>query len=117
MTRTYVEMLFPGVFFPESQTRSVETRDPAAVNAPDGCYCFRFYDREEMPAANGVEMLTGQPKNWSGRFYVGGAIHATDDLLAAFPEGDEIHRMARTSKLNGWNRLIKCRTGNWQPFE
>ncbi|MBI2670613.1 hypothetical protein HYX18_01375 [Candidatus Woesearchaeota archaeon] len=51
--QTYVEILYPGIMFSESEIRKVISRDPSKVKVPKEAYGFRFYDRSEVTTANG----------------------------------------------------------------
>ncbi|MFC1723650.1 hypothetical protein ACFL0V_05915 [Nanoarchaeota archaeon] len=61
-----VEFLFGGS---EPWTQYVQSRDPTEVDAPQGCYGFRFFDRNEVEV--GDETLTGERRNVSSTHYFG----------------------------------------------
>ena len=88
MLKHYVKYLLPGAFMPEETTREVRDRcyRKAFEKMPDNCYCFYFYDVEEV--VQDGEPLRGQHKNYSGRYYPGATI-----------DGENLH----------------CRMGNMQP--
>ncbi|MFP4189540.1 MAG: hypothetical protein ACLFSL_00710 [Candidatus Woesearchaeota archaeon] len=69
MQRTYVEILYPGTFFSETEVKPVENRNPTEFHAPEGCFGYRFFDREEV--VYGEKILRGEPKNYSGTYYFG----------------------------------------------
>ena len=116
---TYVEYLFPGVLFPEESAHSVTERNPGRIarEAPEGVFAFRFYDVVTTTAttAGGEQVkLRSGAVNSTGRYYID-AEKLTAADVEALP-GD--HRILLSNmRGNGWDVILRCRTGNFQPLE
>lgn len=109
--QTYLEILYPGVMFSETEQKKVLSRDPSKVKIPNKAYGFRFYDRTEITTADG-ELLAGQPKNYSGTFYFGKEM-TIDDVRREIPNPSTLLSNMRS---NGWKKVVKTRLGNFQPL-
>lgn len=111
----FAEYLFPGFLFAEETTRELTKRSVAEGfnNAPEGAYCFTLYDTEEAPDLGSDFNVTAKRKNVSGRFYLGGRVYTLEQVKAM---GEEYRILAANMRGNGWERAIRCITGNWQPF-
>lgn len=123
--RHMVEYLLPGWFMPEKTTRELPERsaEAAVALAPEGAYCFQFYDSPivdfEFDAARFRVLPIAQNKS-KGRYYIGGEVFTPDDLRSlAVAEGDpgKYRTLIANVECNDWGRAIRCRCGNWQPFE
>ena len=111
MIKTYATFYHPGSFFPEETTREVVSRDVDALRPfPPSAFAVVFYDLVEGEI-DGVE-VSSIPRNYSKRVYIGGEVFTLDQL----PDDDKHHRLRSNAECNGWPALIRCRTGNWQPF-
>lgn len=118
---TYVTLLYPGAFFPEESSRQVASRDPEAVarEADPGVFAFYFYDVAVTTAVvDGQERkMASAGFSQSGRYYIDGESMTAAELLqwSATAGGD--HRILRSNmEANGWERMVRCRTGNFQPL-
>ena len=112
MLKHYVEFFYPGVLFAESSSVSIDARESFNVtDVPTNAYAYRFYDREEIDQND--EKLVGPIKHISG-FYFFGKVYDADDVVTLFPEASIL---ARNMQYNGWNKVVKTRCGNWQPFD
>lgn len=105
-TVRYVEFLFPGSFFSES---SVQRYKPG-MKIPDRCFGYQFFDKTSTKV--GSETLEGRPKNFKGRYYLGKVYSQAEVKKMKLPGF-----LAENMETNGWAFAVKCRTGNWQPFE
>lgn len=108
MTKTYVEIFYPGSFFPETKVQEVKDRTP--IDLPNGAFAFSFFDREETKI-NG-EVLYGKEKNRSGRFYAG-ELFTLEEVKEKFPEN---RILISNLENNGYDRVVKTIRGNFQPF-
>lgn len=106
----YVEFLYPGALFSETSVEEVAERDPRKVQAPRECFGYKFFDRLEVRV--GDETLIGESKNHSGTFYFG-RVMTLEDVKREMPEADIL---IRNMKGNGYDRIVKTRRGNFQPF-
>ena len=110
MQKTYVEILYPGAFVSGTEVRPVDSRDPAKFQAPEGCFGYRFFDREEV--VSGDEVLAGKPKNYSETHYFGKAM-TVDEVKSEVPNS---RILVSNMQENGWDRVVKTRCGNFQPL-
>jgi hypothetical protein len=115
---TYVEYLYPGSFYPETTARAVTTRNPerVAAEAPEGVFAFRYFDRASVTARIGgrdVKLRSGS-LNQSGRYYID-AEELTMTDVAALPGDHSV--LLSNMRSNGWDPILRCRTGNFQPLE
>ncbi len=109
--KQYVTFLYPGIFLSEEETRAVETRDVGGLAVPEGAFAFQFFERLEIDVDG--ERLVGKPRNRSGRYYPEGRVMTVADVLL-----DERDNRILISNMegNGWDRVVKTRCGNYQPF-
>jgi hypothetical protein len=111
-----VEYEFPGSFFPESSSRDIRVRDPrlAVELAPEGAYAFAFYDvADDLPDLGPEYAVSRKPQNRSARYFIDGRLVTIDDVLA-LPGDHDI--LISNMRANEFERVVRCRTGNWQPF-
>jgi len=87
MLKHYVELDYPGTFFPETKVKEIASREDFQPPFGKGLYAFAFFDREEVEL-NG-EKLTSAAKN----------------------------RLLDNARINGWDILVLCPAGNWQPLQ
>lgn len=111
-----VEYCRPGVFFPETEGRRLETRsaEEAVEQAPYDAYCFVLYDLPDPPEVEAPEnfRLVPQRVNVSERYYLGGRVYTEAEVERLTGTSGVLENM----RANHWDRAIRCRTGNWQPF-
>ena len=108
MTKTYVEIFYPGSLFPESKVREVKDRTP--IDLPSGAFAFSFFDQEETIVKG--EILVGKQKNRSGRFYAG-ELFTLAEVKEKFPES---RILISNMENNGYAKVVKTVRGNFQPF-
>lgn len=114
---THVVYEHPGSFFAEESGRVVDHRDPqrAADSAPETAFAFTFHEIvTSTVVVDGEEVVTrSKPLNVSGRYYLGGELLTYAQVEAL--DGD--HRILLSNmRGNGWDPIIRCRFGNFQPF-
>lgn len=124
MTRHMVEYLHPGAFLPERSTRELERWygdhtagltlcfPEALEHMPDSAFAFRLYSVEEAPDLGPDFHVTAVAKYHGGRFYVDAVAFTQEDVEAL---GVEYEVLLSNMEANGWDWVLKCRTGNWQP--
>lgn len=114
--KTYVEFLYPGVMFSESSTHEVESREVSKVKVPKNAFGFKFFDILSVVVdADGKEVqLTSEHINVSPMHYYGGKLYTVAELKREFPNE---HTLIGNVEGNGYNKAVRCRTGNWQLFE
>jgi hypothetical protein len=117
-TITYVEYQHPGSFYSEDESRAVDGRDPqrAAADAPDSAFAFAFY--EVITAAVTVDRekveLRSRARRRSATYYIDGEV-LDEHGVASLPGDHQI--LLSNMRGNGWSFVVKCRTGNFQPFD
>ena len=112
MLKHFVKFDTPGAFMPETVVREVCTRIPTRLQKiPDGTYALSFFDRVEMEQDG--EALVGKAKNHSSRI-IFGQVFTKDQLPAlGYNERSSLYRNAGNTD----DKVIKCNTGNWQPWD
>jgi hypothetical protein len=118
MKRTFVEYSLPGAFFSEYVVREVTGRNDKQViaEAPKGAFAFQFFDRVFTTSTqDGDEVALSSGRiNVGPTSYIGGEVMDAE-AVAALP-GD--HRtLLSNMRGNDWPFVIRCRTGNFQPFD
>ena len=117
VTKTYVELFYPGTLFAENERHLVKKRDANGIAKKyPGAFSFQFYDLTSKPVnVDGVErIVAGHRKKVSPKYYPGGTILTAEDVKSM--AGD--HKILLSNMVgNGWERIVRCRTGNFQPFE
>jgi hypothetical protein len=118
ITKTYVEILYPGILFSEESVKEVNGRNPSAIvkGLESGAFGFRFYDQVETTI-----ILDGKPKkvasdrkNESGMYYPGGRLFTLDEVKSM---GKDFHILASNMEGNNWPIVVRSRVGNFQPFD
>jgi hypothetical protein len=114
--KTYIEFLYPGSFVAESSTKEVKTREVSKVKVPKSAFGFKFFDilSVVVDADSRKVQLTSERINMSPMHYYGGKLYTLAEVEREFPQNDTL---VQNMKGNGWGKVIRCRTGNWQPFE
>ena len=109
----YVRFLYPGTFFSESSTKAVDSDDVGDLYPlPSRAFGFRFEKRWEGEDPTGRPM-TGDFEKVGPFHYIDGEIFTIDEL----PEDSSYDILRSNMRGNGYERVIKCRTGNFQPFD
>lgn len=106
----YVCFLSPGSFLPNEKWLEIKSREDK-IDAPDNCFAYYFFDREEVEQDG--ELLKGEAKNESGRFYFGKAMTAQE--IERTEPNCEI--LLANMRINKWEKVVKTRMGNFQPIE
>lgn len=114
---TVVTYDLPGFFVPEQFSRVVDMRDPrqAAKSAPQNAYAFTFHAIVEATVlVEGQETtVRSKPINVSGRYFIDGE-RLNVHQVARLPGDYEV--LLDNMRGNGWAHVVRCRTGNFQPF-
>ena len=114
--RTYVEFVYPGIIVSETSVKEVESRDTSEVKVPDGAFGFRFFDVliAKVECDGKTVELRSDRLNQSPMHYYGGRILTREEVEREVPDN---RILLDNMDGNGWNRVIKTRMGNFQPFE
>jgi hypothetical protein len=103
--KTYVVFLSGLFLFTiESLPQGVKTRN-VEINMPKSSFGFYFFDAQD---AQGKKRF-----NISPIYYKGGTIYRVATLRRTFPNE---RVLIRSMEINGYKCVIRCCTGNWQPF-
>lgn len=120
-TITFIEFFYPGSLFSESSDRQVKNRDkPKRI--PKNAYSYRFYDKvkitiEGEDAWTKDEVFWRKAKNFSGQHFIDGEKFTLVQLKKKYGKDDNYAILISNMKCNRWKHVVKCKTGNWQPFE
>lgn len=109
--KTYVEFFYPGVMFDETSLEEVTSRDVDRVKVPQGAFGFLFFDL--MSTEEGGVKMESDRLNISPMYYYGGRIMTLDEVRREVPSA---HTLIGNMEGNDYNRVIRCRTGNFKPF-
>lgn len=112
MLKHYVEFFFPGAFYSDCNVKEVSERNPELITIPDGAFAYRFFDQTEEVTVNG-ESIVGERENSSPLTYLG-TEYTLEEVKAQFPE---YTMLISNMEINGWNRVVKTREGNWYPIQ
>lgn len=117
-TTTYVAYQYPGSFFSEESVKPVVARNPQqqANDAPDSAFAFFYFDIVTTVVnveGERIETSSGR-RNIIKTYYIDAEL-LTSDQVAALP-GDHSILLSKM-RGNGWDPIVRCRTGNFQPFE
>ena len=112
-----VDFLFPGSFFSENETKVVKSRDPEKVKVPDGCFAFSFYDLivTTVILPSGKKIVDYETKNRSKKFYPDAKIYSLQEIKEMKDNGNKI--LISNMECNHWDRVVRTRSGNYQPLE
>lgn len=117
-TTTYVAYQHPGSFFSEESVKPVDARNPQqqANDAPDTAFAFFYFDIVTTVVnveGERIETSSGR-RNITKTYYIDAEL-LTSDQVAALPGDHSI--LLSNMRGNGWDPIVRCRTGNFQPFE
>ncbi len=122
--KTYIEMLEPGSFFAEDYAEEVDGRDPQRDAAAAGprVFAFRYYDVMvgETPFGHDTVPVRSKPMNYSGYYYIDAEELSVADVRAlneAGPDAGRLDILISNMEGNGWDPILRCRTGNFRPKE
>lgn len=111
MLKHYAEFLYPGLLVADTSAAEVTSRDPDTITLPDGCFGFRFHDREEVTLENG-KTLCGAAENFSGWYYIGERF----DLEQVKREKPHEHTLIENMRYNGYAAVVMTRYGQAFPL-
>jgi hypothetical protein len=117
-TTTYVAYQHPGILFTEESVQPVDARNPQqqANDAPDGAFAFFYFDIvTTVVNVEGERIETSSSRRNITKTYYIDAELLTSDQVAALPGDYSI--LLSNIWYNGWDPIVRCRTGNFQPFE
>lgn len=117
-TTTYVTYKHPGSFMSEESVEPVDVRNPQqqANDAPSSAFAFFYFDvATAIVDVEGerIETSSGR-RNISSTYYINAELMSSDKV-AALPGDHSI--LLSNMRGNGWDPVVRCRTGNFQPFE
>lgn len=111
-TKWYVEFLHPGSFYPEESRIEIASQG-AQFDIPESAYAYTIYSVETRTTTVESEVFEKKIRTTiPGRVYIGGEVLTLDDL----PDTSEFSILRGNMRSNNYERVIRCRTGNYQPF-
>ena len=118
VTTTYIAYLTPGSFMSEESTRKVEKRNPEEdiKEAPEYAFAFFYFDIVKTSVKVGDEQVdtSSGRRNISNRYYIDAEVL---DLKAVEALEGDTEILIRNMKGNGYDQVVRCRTGNFQPLD
>lgn len=110
----YVTYYYPGSFFPETSRKQVPDWDSeraylASSSDPRKPYAFKF-----VTLGRTAEELNSREIARSPTYFLGGSLMSLEEVLAS--PGSDLKTLAENMQANGWDRVIRARYGNYQPF-
>ena len=113
---TYVEFEYPGSFFAETEVKAITKRDVRKAKANKYAFAFRFFDiiEKEVTVGGEVKRVVSSRRNVSPTYYPGAKI--LDAKAVAKLPGDH-GILLSNMRCNGWEKVVRTRRGNFQPFE
>lgn len=110
MLAHYVTFLYPGSFVSETSIKQIKSRKDK-LDVPKEAFAYYFWDREEEGRDD--DILKGKQKNISRRYYPEASLYDKETVKKIEGENSILYRNMIN---NNYNRVIKTRCGNWQPF-
>ncbi len=111
----HIEFYFLGAPGTTRDSQRIDSRDLSKITVPVGAFGFTFYDilQATVKHEGDTAFLISGKTNESPMHYYGGKVYTIDEFKELFPEEETIIRNAID---NEWKGIIKCRTGNSEPF-
>lgn len=116
-TKTYVEVLYPGILFSETEITEVDNRDPDAIAQKyKNAFGLRFFDQErtEVKIGSKQQTVSGERKNESKLYYPNAQTFTVADVKKL--PGDHTILISNM-ECNGYKKVVRTRVGNFQPFD
>lgn len=113
--KTYANFLFPGSFVPEESLKEVKNRELNELSIPENCFAVEFFDSvtAEVEIDGEIFETSSRRINQSSKSYINATIMTKDDVADELGNDSTLFR---NMEYNDWNEVIKCVTGNFQPF-
>jgi hypothetical protein len=112
------ELYMPGSFMDESSTVEVNGRtiEQIARTADISVFAVRTFKVLEGTAQVGDKTVKVRSERFdvSPQAFVGGDVFTLEEVKTQFPQHSTL---ISNMEGNGWNRVIRARTGNWKPYE
>ncbi len=112
----YVEMTMPGAMLSESSSEPLNGRtiEQIAQEAPRGVFALKTYKQAEGSLDIGGRSIpmSSKPFDESGLAYIDGQVYTLEEVKKLPDAGN----VAGNMESNGWQKVVRARTGNWQPF-
>ena len=110
--KKWVTFSHPGSFMSETTSRNVNSFDPHAIEWPPSAYAFAFYQREDV--IDGSETYVGKAEQVGPTYYHPNTEkYDIEGVKRFFPEATIL---ISNMECNGYEYVVKCRAGNWQPY-
>jgi hypothetical protein len=112
----------PGALFNEDQAEEIRAPQPdlAAAIAPRQAFAFTLYERPVVDFEFDTRRfrVVPIPQNESRVYYIGPASVWTQAEIRIMVDSGKVDRtLLANMEGNGWERVVRTRLGNWQPFE
>jgi hypothetical protein len=117
--KLYARYLTPGIIMSEESVKEVEGVSDAIAMAPGNAFCFQTFRLPEVDFEYDAKRFVVKPipQEESDRYYLGGEVFTIEQVRAQIDRLDQTGALLSNMESNGWSKVIKCRTGNFQPLE
>lgn len=117
-TTTHVALLTPGSMVHNESVETVTKRDPIfeAKIASNNVFAFFYFDIVKAIVNvddHLVETVSGR-LNISKTYYIDGNVLNLEEIIGL---GSEYGILADNMRSNSWDEVVRCRTGNFAPFD
>lgn len=114
-SKTYVEFLYPGMLFTETDEKQVANRNIQTLKIPTQAFGFLFFDKtiKTIELDGKKTVVNGKRRNVSGIYYPNGKVFSLDEVKSM---GKDYSILASNMEGNNWKYAVKTRKGNFQPF-
>jgi hypothetical protein len=113
--KKYVEFLYQGAIWDEGLTQKIKTRHISKIKVPKGAFGFQFFD-----IVSGVVEVNGKKRKYTSRrinfspmYYYGGEVYTIAEIKHKFSKQKNLVNNIKNKECK---KAIRCRTGNWKPF-
>jgi hypothetical protein len=114
--KLYIEILYPGSLVTETERKLVRMKEPEkhAKTLKPLAFGFRYVQVTEAKVlGEGKAVL--KEKYRPGTFYIGKVLTLAEVKALKPPDRYEI--LVSNMECNKWDKVVQCRTGNFQSFE
>ena len=111
---SYVEKIYPGIFFNESSFERVDKRDPFEIENDQEMQGFRFFDRDYI--IDGDDKYEGKAYNYSN-WYLFGERLSLSDVINKYGTNYKYKNLINNMISNDWEYICLTQTNNFILLE
>lgn len=110
--KSYVERIYPGLFFYDNSECEVSNRNPMNVRNGQAIQGFRFFDIEYV--IDGKKKYKGEKENYSNWYFLGNRL-SLEEFESTY--GEKEKRLIKYMKNNNYKYVCYTQTGHFIPME